>query len=320
LVTFISDSRINVKVTSGVGKHNFQVNVSGQFATISAAYSIPILINAVVANYPCSSAVLVQVAGRFFGTSDSSVKVELGSSLCESSSWQASSSIRCKVSRGFGTHLKVAATVGSQIGTATFAASYDRLFLSSLSTYNAPCFLPGSMILFGNGFGFPSLNVAVAIGGSASTGSVISSDSAVLSTTAAGTGTSLSASIMIDGVLGSRLNAFSYDGTTIVFPTAHIHSLFNLFLQLRTFPVHLHSCCPLPVRQRCPFLEKTSHSCLPCGQHLSEFQAVRQYCLHQILALVAQRLQVGACCRLYLLTSMEFKGFLSQPSIFLVIF
>jgi hypothetical protein len=213
-VTFTSDSRINVKVSHGTGKHSFQVNVYGQYATISAAYSIPILNDAVRANSPCSSAVLVQVSGIYFGISDSSVNAQLGSTHCESTSWQASSSIYCKWSRGFGTRLQVAATVSSQIGTVTSAVSYDRLFVSSPSSFNAPCFSPGSMLLYGKGFGFPILDVSVAIGGSASTGSVISSDSSVYSTISPGIGTGLSVSITIDSASGSKLNIFSYDGTT----------------------------------------------------------------------------------------------------------
>ncbi len=213
-VTFTSDSRINVKVSHGTGKHSFQVNVYGQYATISAAYAIPILNDAFRANFPCSSAVLVQVSGIYFGISDSSVNAQLGTTHCESSSWQASSSIYCKWSRGFGTRLQVAATVSSQIGSMTSAVSYDRLFISSPSSFNAPCFSPGSMLLFGRGFGFPFQDVTLAIGGSALTGSVISSDSSVYSTIVPGIGTGLSVSITIDSVSGSKLNIFSYDGTT----------------------------------------------------------------------------------------------------------
>ena len=222
-VAFTSDSRINTRVANGVGKHNFQVNVSGQYATISAAYAIPVLMNVSIPNSPCSSAVLVQVAGIFFGMSDSSVKVEHGTTRCESTKWQASSSILCKFSRGFGRLFTTSATVSSQIGSITYAVSYDRLFLSSLSSSNAPCLSPGTVVLLGKGFGFTNLNAEAAIGRSVLSGTSISSDSSVLSTIMPGTGTSLSVSVTIEGISGSLSNFFSYDGTGNVF-LSHGHS------------------------------------------------------------------------------------------------
>jgi hypothetical protein len=212
-VAFTSDSRINTRVANGVGKHNLQINISGQYATISAAYAIPILMNVVIPNSPCSSAVLVHVAGSFFGMSDSSVKVELGTTRCESTKWQAFSSIMCKFSRGFGRLLTTSATVSSQIGSITYAVSYDRLFLSSLSSSNTPCFSPGTVVLLGKGFGFPNLNAEAAIGRSVVSETAISSDSSVLSTIMPGTGISLSVSVTIEGISGSLSNFFSYDGT-----------------------------------------------------------------------------------------------------------
>jgi len=212
-VIFTSDSRITAKVAYGVGKSNFQIGVSGQYATISAAYQIPVLMNAFPGNAPCTSAVLVQVSGTFLGTFGSSAQVAIGTTQCEKSSWQASTSIYCKVSRGFGAVHAIAVTVGDQIGTVTGAVSYDRLIISSVSSFNAPCWLPGNHVLFGKGFGFSSFVAAVSIGVSASTSSSISSDSAVLSSIPPGTGTGLSVAITIGGVAGSLSNVFSYDGT-----------------------------------------------------------------------------------------------------------
>lgn len=64
-VTFTSDSSITAKVAKGVGKAIFQIAVSGQYATVSAAYQIPVLILANPGNVPGSSAVLVEIRGGF---------------------------------------------------------------------------------------------------------------------------------------------------------------------------------------------------------------------------------------------------------------
>jgi hypothetical protein len=210
---FVSDSRINAKIMYGVGKHNFQLNVSGQYATISAAYMIPILTNAMPGNFPHSASVQVQVAGILFGTYDSSVKVDFVTTRCESTRWQTSSSIHCKMSRGLGTTQSVAVTVGSQVSSLTSVVSFDRVSLSSISPVNAPSFLPGNIFLFGKGFGFPFLDATVFVGASAATGSSISSDSAILSNIFPGTGLSLSVSISVASYTGSMSSVFSYDGT-----------------------------------------------------------------------------------------------------------
>ena len=104
-------------------------------------------------------------------------------------------------------------TIGHQMGTVTAAATYDRPSLSSASKFNAPCFLPGSFLVFGKGFGFSSFDAAVSIGASLSSQSTISSDSSVLSNISPGIGTGLSVSITIGGLTGSLSNVFSYDGT-----------------------------------------------------------------------------------------------------------
>lgn len=211
-VTFTSDSSITAKVAKGVGKAIFQIAVSGQYATVSAAYQIPVLILANPGNVPGSSAVLVEIRGGFFGTFNACGRAVIGTTLCEMSKWQASTSIFCKVSRGFGTLMTAAVTIGHQMGTVTAAATYDRPILSSASKFNAPCFLPGSFLLFGKGFGF-SADAAVSIGASLSSQSTISSDSSVLSNISPGIGTGLSVSITIGGLTGSLSNVFSYDGT-----------------------------------------------------------------------------------------------------------
>ena len=215
---FVSDFRINAKIANGVGKHIFQLNVSGQYATISAAYMIPILTKATgnataTGNFPHSSSMQVQVAGFLFGTYDSCVNVNLGSTPCESTRWQTSTSIHCKISRGFGTAQTVEVTVGSQVGSLTSAVSFDHASLSSISPVNAPCFLPGSIFLFGKGFGFPFLDTRVTVGASAATGSSISSDSSILSNIFPGTGFSLSVSFSVASYSGSMSNVFSYDGS-----------------------------------------------------------------------------------------------------------
>jgi hypothetical protein len=209
---FVSDSRIDAKIANGVGKHIFQLNVSGQYATISAAYMIPILTKATPGNFPHSSSMQVQVAGILFGTFDSCVKVNLATTHCESTRWQTSSSIRCKISRGFGTAQTVEVTVGSQFGSLTSAVSFDHVSLSSISPVNAPCFLPGNIFLFGKGFGFSFLDTTVAVGASAATGSSISSDSAILSNIFPGTGLNLIVSLSVASYSGSMSNVFSYDG------------------------------------------------------------------------------------------------------------
>ena len=216
-VTFTSDSSITAKVAKGVGKAIFQIAVSGQYATVSAAYQIPVLILANPGNVPGSSAVLVEIRGGFFGTFNACGRAVIGTTLCEMSKWQASTSIFCKVSRGFGTLMTAAVTIGLQMGTVTAAATYDRPILSSASKFNAPCFSPGSFLLFGKGFGFSTneshVTAAVSIGASLSSESTISSDSSVLSNISPGIGKGLSVSITIGGLTGSLSNVFSYDGT-----------------------------------------------------------------------------------------------------------
>ena len=212
-VTFSSDSRISAKISNGVGRNNLQVDVYGQYASISAAYPIPISIRINSSNLPCSSGVFVQITGNFFGTFDSTVKVSVAGSSGELTRWYASSIILCKFSRGFKSVPPVAITVDLQTGTTTSAFSFDHPFVSSLSSFNAPCFSPGNLFILGKGFGFPSFEATTTIGASASTHTAIFSDSALLASISPGIGTNLSVSISISGAVGSATRFFSYDGT-----------------------------------------------------------------------------------------------------------
>ena len=67
----------------------------------------------------------VTVSGLSFGSLDVTPSMRLGTTLCATSAWASSSSVRCLLVEGAGTMQDVDMTVAGVIGTRTSIFSYD---------------------------------------------------------------------------------------------------------------------------------------------------------------------------------------------------
>jgi hypothetical protein len=108
------------------------------------------------ANLPAATSVLVTILGASLGSQGFTLKATTGDSVCESTEWDGSNSVTCRVARtGHRDTMKLAVTVHLSHGipgTVTDALSYNDPKIASISVKNIPVASPPILTLMGPGF------------------------------------------------------------------------------------------------------------------------------------------------------------------------
>jgi hypothetical protein len=144
---WVSASSILAKVASGREAASLRVSseMQSNFVSHGLTFDLPSISSAKLTNFPQSGGTAVTLLGKFFGATDFSDAVYVGSTLCESSAWISDSAFRCKVSSGqYGptpTGILVQHSTGLQLQrskTLSHVLSYNLPTLVDVYDSNAP--------------------------------------------------------------------------------------------------------------------------------------------------------------------------------------
>ena len=146
------------------------------------------------------------------GVDDYSSGVRVGGSGCDGDVWVSDSSVVCAASGGVRGTLRVAASVGGQVGTRTGAASYDAPGVSSVTRDNAAS--SGSVVVsvVGGGYGTEDYSGAVRVGGTVcKSGHGWVADSAGVCVTSGGVSGTRRVGVSVGEQSGTGAGVVSYD-------------------------------------------------------------------------------------------------------------
>eukprot|EP00291_Cryptomonas_curvata_P014574 CAMPEP_0172155894 /NCGR_PEP_ID=MMETSP1050-20130122/2887_1 /TAXON_ID=233186 /ORGANISM="Cryptomonas curvata, Strain CCAP979/52" /LENGTH=1463 /DNA_ID=CAMNT_0012824859 /DNA_START=66 /DNA_END=4457 /DNA_ORIENTATION=+ len=175
---------------------------------------------------------MVTIAGRGFGTVDTTVKVRLMpldgnknmESDCAISTWMSDTSVFCLMPRGDSAYLGVSLTVSKIQGTRASCLSYNNFKLIEFSPKRASNAGEITMSILGTSFGYsPTKARSIRLGDTACTSSSWTSDSAMSCLVSRGYGRDLFTTITIDYASNPYLDTdqgderlyFSYDSPQI---------------------------------------------------------------------------------------------------------
>eukprot|EP00961_Rhodomonas_salina_P023600 317027-Rhodomonas_salina.1 len=114
----------------------------------------------VVSNTASEASQMLLVGGAGFQGMEMTVRASMGGSVCKVSSWQSDSAVACLASGGLMGSGSISVTVGTFVGTASRAASYDGAVVSGAGgRRNLPAGERDSVMIFGEGFVQSSMSV-----------------------------------------------------------------------------------------------------------------------------------------------------------------
>ena len=137
----------------------------------------------VQSNGKSSSALFIQVLGRFFGHTSYSGSIRIRHTACQLTRWISDSSINCKISPGSGSHLlssSLVATMCAALSTLRGGFSYDMISISSVQGVHWRKDSMTKLRVFGSSLGEFDLSPRVRVAGSAAFSTNWISDSFVL--------------------------------------------------------------------------------------------------------------------------------------------
>jgi hypothetical protein len=141
--TWRADSSLSVKVQHFIaGTVRFLLTLGKQAGTLTEilSYNNPSVLLMVSTNESATGKYLVSLTGSGFAAynlSDHTSAGRIGSSACEATLWISDSHIRCRISSGVQSTLRLIHTLGVRSGTTTEAFSFERPMLSGLDPHNS---------------------------------------------------------------------------------------------------------------------------------------------------------------------------------------
>ena len=167
--------------------------------------------NNATANLPALGAFEVIVQAGNLGIKDFSHAARVGHTACEATEWQSDISLVCNTARGAKETMRLAITVGVEVGSVTEAVSYDAPTLSSVLTRNLVTVGGVDVVLFGESFALDAYSGGARIGQTGCEASAWASDTSLACKTAGGVFATLRVIVTAGGRAGSASHAVSYD-------------------------------------------------------------------------------------------------------------
>ncbi len=235
LTQWQSDTSFIAKIGRGVGLSlHATVSVGAQRHTFVGAltFSSPVMLSIDVLVLHTTGAASLTVAGRNFGSFDTTLRVRIGGTSCEASLWRSDSSISCKYSVGVSSSLSIAATIYSQRATLSMILSYAAPLLSSSNSILHMTSGSSSVTVLGSLLGTFDSTVRVRIGGTAGEATSWISDSSVRVKISAGVASSLTAVATVTSLRHSLLSLISYRGPVVTSFTLPMPSTGSAVLSL----------------------------------------------------------------------------------------
>ena len=158
---WISDSSVNIK-TPGVlsyGRDLFlNYNYSAKYSNYSQALNFEFSMDIPEVERSATSNLFVgmgflNISGANFGTFDATVKVNIASSDCEATRWNADIAVNCKVPAGVGERKQIASTVVLQTSKNMAPVSFDNPQISSIFPVNGIPIGQSEITIWGRNFG-----------------------------------------------------------------------------------------------------------------------------------------------------------------------
>jgi hypothetical protein len=198
-----NDKRINVML--------------GSFGTIESifTYDSPTITFTTNMNSASSGGYSVTLSGVNFGNVDLSPSVQVGSTLCATTSWHSSTVIQCEGPIGSGAALKTNVIHTMFIGTQLTAFSYDSPVVSYSISPNSVVSGGSSVTLHGFNFAMSDLTNTVALGQTACGTASWTTISSITCLSGSGAGAAQSIKVEASSVIGTALGTFTFDSPTV---------------------------------------------------------------------------------------------------------
>ena len=142
--SWIADSMITLKVAHFISSSlRYMITLGEKSGSSSQTMSFnrPSIVSVASMNESSTGNYLVSMSGVGFGSynqSDHTAATRIGSTACQATLWIADSHIRCRISWGLQSTLRLIQSLGVQAGTLSEAYSFERPMLSSLTPANSP--------------------------------------------------------------------------------------------------------------------------------------------------------------------------------------
>jgi hypothetical protein len=166
---------VSAGVSEGLGMRIEVAGLAGNTVTGVFSYDLPTLSSVQPLYSPTTGNTLLYLAGRNFGTYDSTVSISVGDTRCTESTFVSNLVLSCRVAPGVGGSHAIRATVQRQVAdsrlqvsSAPVLFSYRRPEVTSVVVANAPS-LGGKVVsIFGDNFGTSETSFRNSFGGTGS--------------------------------------------------------------------------------------------------------------------------------------------------------
>eukprot|EP00961_Rhodomonas_salina_P112799 1517410-Rhodomonas_salina.1 len=179
-----------------------------EYALVAASSTSPNL-RLQPSNLPTSGGLWITAEILVSAVAQSTV-LRLGLSACAQSKWVSDSTLSCLISSGIGGSVSLTITHAMNIGTSSYAASYDKPAMFQVAAQN---FLipPAVLTVSGAHFGETSFSVGTGTGSTRTVRSAWSSSSSLSCRAGAGLGRSLTTGVSVGAAVGTFTQAVSFD-------------------------------------------------------------------------------------------------------------
>lgn len=220
-VSVLSTTSVQLVVPAGIGASQ---EVSGSFdgdtaiTFLNFTYDAPSVTSIDPRNSQTAGGDSITIFGSNFGAASeiASVSASIGSTACSAvASDAAHLSVVCTVVEGISDGLSVVVTVAAQVSGANSFFSFDAPVVQTLDPNFGVTAGGFNVTVTGNNFGLQSSSRTADLGDTACTEVYHISHTALECLAPSGFGDSLALTVAVDGLTGSALGVFSYEGPSI---------------------------------------------------------------------------------------------------------
>lgn len=185
----------------------------------SFTYDTPSLTYTYRFNVPLTHAQSITINGMNLGTFDDySPTIKLGDTYCTTTSWVATTALKCMGVTGTGIGVDLAISLGSVVGTGLNLFSYDSPVISIVERNNCPGTAGTTVTMAGSNFGVSdSLGQTAIIGLSSCQQTSYISATSLTCAVPQGAGSYIQAGVEVTSNIGTMAAVFSYDAPIVTF-------------------------------------------------------------------------------------------------------
>jgi hypothetical protein len=209
---------VSAGVSEGLGMRIEVAGLAGNTVTGVFSYDLPTLSSVQPPYSPTTGNTLLYLAGRDFGTYDSTVSISVGDTRCTESTFVSNLVLSCRVAPGVGGSHAIRATMQRQVAdsrlqvsSAPVLFSYRRPEVTSVVVANAPSLGGKGVFIFGDNFGTSETSFRNSFGGTGSESTKWLSHNSTLARVASGINEELAVVLSVQLLVSSARAVYSYD-------------------------------------------------------------------------------------------------------------